>query len=190
MDISPELVSLSSELAIVAGKVTVETIIDKIQTIKKLKNKNESIEGLIEIINGLIDDKNRLIQISRAYEEKLINQKITDTEIDYVTESLIPLIKTMLDGTDNKKELEQQIDIIKSICSKETINILQILGFNFKKAIGEPLTELVASLIESNIPNKKNLELQIAIQNREIEYFKVIQNEEAYNRLLDIMNKK
>ena len=70
-------------------------------------------------------------------------------------------------------------------------NMLQILGFNFKKAVGEPLTELVASLIRSNInTNDRNMELQILSQQRELEYFKICQDEEAYKRLMNGVNNK
>ena len=48
--------------------------------------------------------------------------------------------------------------MIKPILSKETFNILQILGFNFKKAIGEPMTEWIASLIKSKINDEKSTE--------------------------------
>lgn len=192
MDVSPELVALGTELASIAGKLSVEAIFDKIRTAKKSGDKDETIRNLEEIINDLIEDKNSLIQISRAYEEKLINQKISDSEIEYITDSLIPLIEQMvsMSDNDNKDKLQEQICAIKSICSKETINILQILGFNFKKAIGEPLTNLIASLIESKAPNNKNLELQMAMQQREIEWFKVIQDEEAYQRLINILHKQ
>ncbi len=68
---------------------------------------------------------------------------------------------------------------------------MQILGFNFKHAIGEPLTELIAALISSKIPDStgKELELQVLIQQREIEYLKVCQDNEAYERLLKVFNK-
>jgi hypothetical protein len=39
------------------------------------------------------------------------------------------------------------MEIIKPLLSVETLTVLQLLGFNFKQAIGEPLTELVAGLI-------------------------------------------
>lgn len=72
MDMSPEMIALGTELASIAGKKSVEAIFDKIKTVKQKGNKDEIIGNLEEIINELIADKNSLIQISRAYEEKLI----------------------------------------------------------------------------------------------------------------------
>ena len=80
---------------------------------------------------------------------------------------------------------------LRPLLSKETFNILQLLGFNYKKAIGEPLTELINGLITSQIPanSEKNIEYQILNTQREIEYFKILQEEESYQRLLEINNR-
>ena len=93
---------LSSELAAILGKKTVEALFDKINAIKKKGEKDEIINNLEEIINELISDKNRLIQISQAYEEKLIAQKITTKEINYITESIIPLLEKLVDESDSE----------------------------------------------------------------------------------------
>lgn len=186
MEFTPELAVLGTELATIVGRKSVEAIFDKIKAVKQKGDKDEIISNLEEIINELIADKNSLIQISQAYEEKLITQKITDTEIEYITDSIIPLLEKLVkeSGSDNGEKVQEGINVIKSILSKETFNILQILGFNFKKALGEPVTEYVASLIQSKIHNDKSIELQLLIQQREIEYLKICQDEDAYSRLL------
>ena len=189
MNLSPELIALGTELATIAGRKSVEAIFDKIRTVKEKGNKDEIIGNLEEIINELIADKNRLIQISQAYEENLIAQRITEDEINYITDSIIPLFEQMIDGSDPEtaEKMQSGIDIIKPILSKETFNILQILGFNFKSAIGEPLTELLASLIRAKInTSDKSLNIQILTQQREVEYLKICQDEQAYNRLMTI----
>ena len=48
----------------------------------------------------------------------------------------------------NKIELEQ----LKKVISSETLTIKQLIGFNFKQAIREPLTLLTRKTIESRIP--------------------------------------
>lgn len=188
MDMSPEMIALGTELASIAGKKSVEAIFDKIKTVKQKGNKDEIIGNLEEIINELIADKNSLIQISRAYEEKLITQKITDTEIDYITQSIIPLLEQLIKESNpaESQKMQAGINMIKPILSKETFNILQILGFNFKKAIGEPMTEWIASLIKSKINDEKSTELQLLVQKREIEYLKLCQDKDSFQRLMSL----
>ena len=80
---------------------------------------------------------------------------------------------------------------LRPLLSKETFNILQILGFNYKKAIGEPLTELIKELIISQVPSnsEKDKEYQTLSLQREIEFLKIIQNAEAYQRFLHLNEK-
>ncbi len=192
MELTPEMIALGTELATIAGRKSVEAIIDKIRTVKNKGDKDEIINNLEEIINELISDKNRLIQISQAYEENIITQKITQDEIDYITNSIIPLLEDVLKQStnDDSGKIQDGINAIKPILSKEIYNIMQIWGFNFKEAIGEPLTELLAAFIRSKInTSEKSLELQMLVGQREVEYLKICQDEEAYNRLMSIYQK-
>lgn len=191
MELTPEMLTLGTEVATIAGRKSVEAIFDKIKVLKKKGDKDEIISNLEEIINELIADKNSLIQISQAYEEKLITQKITENEMDYITKSVIPLLeKFVKQGNDDGGKIQEGLDIIKPLLSKETFNIMQILGFNLKKAIGEPLTELLASYIRSQI-NKSTVDgvtIQMMEKQREIEYLKICQDEDAFNRLISIFH--
>ena len=74
MDIPQEVITLGAELATLTSKKSVEAICDKIRTVKKKSDKEEVIRNLEEIVNELIEDKNDLIRIAHAYEEKLITQ--------------------------------------------------------------------------------------------------------------------
>lgn len=193
MELTKDIVALGNESTSIAKKRSAQVVMDKIIAVKQKGNSDEIISNLEEIINELISDKNRLIQISQAYEEILITQKISKDEIDYLSNSVIPLLEEFLAQSDqeNGEKIQSGIDTIKPILSKEFFNILQILGFNFKKAVGEPLTEWVASLIRANInTNDRNMELQILSQQREIEYFKICQDEEAYKRLMNEVGNK
>ena len=189
MELTPEMITLGTELASIAGRKSVEAIFDKIRTVKKKGDKDEIISNLEEIINDLISDKNRLIQISQAYEENLITQKITQEEIDYITNSIIPLLEEFLkqSSQDDSRKIQDGINAIKPILSKEIFNIMQILGFNFKEAIGEPLTELLAAFLRTKInTTERSLEIQMLAQQREVEYLKICQDKKAYNRLMSI----
>jgi len=194
MDVNPEMIRVTSEFAGHVGKRSVEAIFDKIRAVKKKGNQEEIISNLEEIINELISDKNQLIQITQAYEEQLITQKMSENDIEYITKSIVPLLEDLLEqsGGQDAENIRKGIDIFKPILSKETFNILQMLGFNFKEAIGEPLTKLTSALISSKIPTtvERTTELQILIEKRQIEYLKVVQNEKAYQRLLKAYGKQ
>lgn len=45
-----------------------------------------------------------------------------------------------------RKSIEQLVDLIQV----DTLRTMQLLGFNYREAIGEPLTELVANSIKES----------------------------------------
>ena len=66
------------------------------------------------------------------------------------------LASAMLKGEDELAKVEKQVasyEQIKALISVDTLKTMQLLGFNYKAAIGEPLTQICADAI-SNIGNK------------------------------------
>lgn len=187
MELTPEMVSLGSELALIAGK-SAEAIFDRIRAAKEKGDDKQTIVKLEGLINELIQDKNMLTTIAQAYKEKLMAQTITDNEIEYISEQLLPLIEEMVSQSNSGDavKIRAGIKVLKPVLSKETFTIMQILGFNFKEAIGEPLTKLVAGLISEKIPNEHAVENSMIQAEREIEYLKICQDEGAFERLQKI----
>jgi len=184
---NPALIKASISLGTLAAKNSTQAIFDKIKTSKVKNSSEETIASLEEIINNLIAEKNELISIAQFYDAQLVSQKISEVDIQYITTNLLPLLEKMLEESDQKNNI-QNLEIFKPLLSKETFNILQLLGFNFKKALGEPLTELINGLISSQIRDNsdKTIEYQILNAQREIEYFKMLQDEDAYQRFLEL----
>jgi hypothetical protein len=63
----------------------------------------------------------------------------------------VPLLEQFADGMDDAEageQLKNQIQAFKPLLSVETVNILQLLGFNFRQGIGTPLTQRLQALIE------------------------------------------
>ncbi|HDR1586374.1 TPA: hypothetical protein QB446_001944, partial [Pasteurella multocida] len=85
-----QLIELGIKLSEALAKNTASAIFTKVKAIKAKKDDKETINELEEIIQELISDKNELLQISQAYQQELTAQKITDTEIEYITQKLIP----------------------------------------------------------------------------------------------------
>ncbi|MDO5054920.1 MAG: hypothetical protein Q4D86_06310 [Pasteurella oralis] len=145
-----QLIELGIKLSEALARNTASAIFTKVKAIKAKKDDKETINELEEIIQELISDKNELLQISQAYQQELTAQKITDTEIEYITQKLIPKLQELSIATGHN--IDDTVRIFSPIISKETLTILQLLGFNFRKAIGEPLTILLEKMILSKLP--------------------------------------
>ncbi|MFH4347122.1 hypothetical protein WAJ13_21950, partial [Acinetobacter baumannii] len=69
---------------------------------KESGDKDKIISNLETIINDLIQEKNQVIQIAQAYDEKLITQKISEDDITYITTTIIPLLEELMKNSDNE----------------------------------------------------------------------------------------
>lgn len=148
------------KLADSAVRNTAGIVTDKITKIKAKRDDKQTIRELEDIVNELLEDKSELIRIAKTYEQELVSQKITEKDIKYITDNVLPLLEKFVPA--NQKET---VDQIKSVISVETLTIMQLLGFNYKRAIGEPLTALLQKTIESKIPadSTTNQKMQLAI---------------------------
>lgn len=185
------LAELGVKLTESAVRNTAGTISDKISSIKAKRDDRQTVRELEDIINTLLDDKSELVRIAQTYEQELVSQKISDEDIEYITTKLIPLTETFIEKTEDEKERaksQENLDMVKAVLSKETITVMQLIGFNFKKAIGEPLTSLIRRLIESKMPvNDAELKrLNVINSNLSIE---IAKDEAATNRLMNLLGR-
>lgn len=190
MDLDPQLLELGVRLADSAARNTAASIATRVKTGKTAKQDREAIVALEEIITDLSQDRNELLQIAQAYKEQLVGQTISEADVEYITSQLIPRLKefTMMtagaQGTDGDTA-QEMINLLSPLLSVETLPILQLLGFNFKRAIGEPLTDLVARAISARAGPDPTavVELQRLGVERELAYVEVARDEDAYARL-------
>ncbi len=186
------LAEMGVKLTESAVRNTAGAISDKISSIKAKRDDKQTIRELEDIVNNLLDDKSELVRIAQAYEQELISQKISDADITYITDTLVPLIEKFINGIEDEAERaknQSYLDTVKSIISKEMITVMQLIGFNFKKAIGEPLTVLLSRMIESKIP-ESDLELKrlnLINSNLSIEISK---DEDSYKRFLKLIGRE
>ena len=180
------LAELGAKIAESAVRNTAGAISDKISSIKAKRDDKQTIRELEDI-----DDKNELVRIAHAYEQELISQKISDEDIAYITNTLVPLIEKLIDGIEDENERAKSqayINTIKNIVSKEMITVLQLVGFNFKQAVGEPLTTLIKRVIESKIPIN-DIELRrLSVLNSNLS-IEISRDKEAYERLMRLIDR-
>ena len=141
------ITALTKQLAIVVLNNTATQVADNVEKARAQIDKEKTTAALEQIINELVRDKAELTRIAQAYEQELASQKITKKELEYITENILPLLDKFI-PEDQKETVEQ----LSSLLSVETLAVMQLLGFNYKRAIGEPLTVLLQKTIESKIP--------------------------------------
>lgn len=193
----PELQRLGAELAQVAVRNSAGAVADRIRAVKAKKRDRETVAELEEIVSGLLADKSELTRIAQAYEEELVAQRMSSSDIEYISTNFVPLLKQLIEkgaersGSDDG-EVQEIIDLVQPIVSVETVTVLQLLGFNFRKGVGEPLTRLVGRLIESRTAGDPiaSHEIQRLSLQREVAYLEVARDPEAYDRLTRMLGQQ
>lgn len=167
--------------------MTAGAVFDQMRAIKARRNDKETINEFEDIINSLIADKNELVRIAEAYKQELVAQQISEADIRYITENFIPRLEEMMRQSPSvatDANVQQTLDGIKSLLSVEMLTVLQLVGFNFKRAIGEPLTLLAQKLIASRVPQDPQGQLEVSRLNLtfNIELAQIAQSKTATER--------
>lgn len=193
----PHLIDLSTRLAEVAVRSTASSIGSKIKAVKSSRDDKKIIAEMNDLIYDLLDDKQELESIAKAYQEEFIGQKLNKEDLEYISKTVVPMLKDFLQKIADTQEdpiekskttkLIESLDAFKSLLSIQTLNVLQLIGFNFKQGIGEPLTDLLKRNIDGSIKHGQARYNELAME-REIEYLKIVQDEEAFNRFRSIQN--
>lgn len=93
---------------------------------------------------------------------------------------MIPVVEKLADLSEADDETQEVVGAVKSLVSVETVTIMQLVGFNFRRAIGEPLTALVERLILEQVPSTGvSEELRVLNARREVAYLEALSNPEA-----------
>lgn len=180
MDLPQELIELGIRLTETATRNTASAIASRIGAANASGKKDEAVAALEDIVNELVADKQELTRIAQAYQAELVAQRLSSGDVRYIADTVLPLLEKVAAANPNGQQLAQQLDTLKPILSAETANVLQLLGFNFRRAIGEPLTNLTASAIESRV--NRSEEIQIETLKREQLYIQLAMDPEAHAR--------
>ena len=152
-EVTNVIATLGAELTTYAVKGTVSAVSTKVKSIKNEKNIETLKNNYDEIISELLEEREDIIRIAQTYRAELEKVEISDKDIEHLHKT----IETVLDILSSflGKEQIESIKPLKDIVNVDTLKTMQLLGFNYKDAIGVPLTKLCATAIE-NIGNKRN----------------------------------
>lgn len=146
------LFEMGISLTELAVKGTATAVANKIKTVKDEKNAEKLRNTYDEIVNELLAERDEAVRIAQAYKSELDRIVISDEDINHLNATatrLLDLIKTFSPELDTNS-----FEAIKDLISVDTLKTMQLLGFNYKAAIGEPLTKICANAV-SSIGNKK-----------------------------------
>lgn len=190
MDMTSEVIELGVRLAESAARNTATAITDKVRTLRASAKKDEAISGLEEIINNLIADKSELTRIAQSYQSELVSQRLNAGDVKYITDTVFPLLEDLVDrmSGDQGETMRKSLTALKPLLSVETANVLQLLGFDFRRAFGIPLTKLAETAILKRANHSE--QLQLAATEREKLYIQLALDPAAFERFQRLFGAK
>ncbi len=158
-----ELFGLGTSLTELAIKGTATAVSNKIKAIKEEKNVEKIRRTYDEIINELLDEREEAVRIAQAYKSELEKVVISDEDIQHLHNTVSRILEIIKDiqmtnaeplGEAAVEAVNNQVrsyEQIKELISVDTLKTMQLLGFNYKVAIGEPLTLMLKNFILSKV---------------------------------------
>lgn len=186
-----ELLGLGTALTELAVKGTATAVSSKIKAIKEEKSAEKIRSTYDEIINELLNEREEAVRIAQAYKSELEKVVISDEDIQHLHNTvsrILEIIKESQIASDEavdaiKKQVETY-EQIKALISVDTLKTMQLLGFNYKAAIGEPLTLMLKNFILSKVIEPDSLiTLQKIVTPEMVE---ILKDETAYENFKQI----
>jgi len=160
------LIDMGVSLTELAVKGTVSTVSKKIRAAKEIKEVEKLRSTYDEIVNEILLEREEAVRIAQAYKSELERIVISDEDIEHLHNTVarlleiikaFQLVSAITKGEEEVENVKKQVESyeqIKELISVDTLKTMQLLGFNYKAAIGEPLTQICANAI-ANLGNKQ-----------------------------------
>ena len=193
---TPELLALGTSLAELAVKGTATAVSSKIRAIKEEKNIDKIRNTYDEIINELLNEREEAVRIAQAYKSELEKVVISDEDIQHLHNTVSRILEIIKEiqissvkrrGPEAVNAVKAQVESyeqIKELISVDTLKTMQLIGFNYKSAIGEPLTLMLKNLILSKVIEPDSLKAFEKIVTPEM--VEILKDETAYENFLKI----
>ena len=161
------LVEMGVSLTELAVKGTASAVTKKIRAVKDIKDAEKLRTTYDALINEVLQEREEVVRIAQAYKSELERIVISDEDIEHLhntVSNILEIFKNIqLAGVDPQDTLgvmrvQKQIETmeqVKNLISVDTLKTMQLLGFNYKAAIGEPLTQICSRAILS-LTERKN----------------------------------
>lgn len=147
------VINLSSKILEVRGKTSYAWLEGKRAKVQVAKNTEEIKQVYEEVIAQFSQANAEFEMIAREYKDMYEQVSISDDDIEFLYNTLSDLIDFFA------KEDPQQAEALKSIIrliNKDMLKTMQLLGFNYREAIGVPLTNACAEFITNKLVPPSN----------------------------------
>lgn len=193
---TPELLARGTSLAELVVKGTATAVSSKIRAIKEEKNIDKIRNTYDEIINELLNEREEAVRIAQAYKSELEKVVISDEDIQHLHNTVSRILEIIKEiqissvkshGPEAINAVKAQVESyeqIKELISVDTLKTMQLIGFNYKAAIGEPLTLMLKNLILSKVIEPDSLKAFEKIVTPEM--VEILKDKTAYQNFLKI----
>lgn len=192
-----ELVALGTNLAQMAVKGTATAVSAKIRAIKDEKNAEKIRNTYDEIVNELLSEREEAIRIAQAYKSELEKVVISDEDIQHLHNTVANVLKIMTDiqiadaerageaAVKTVKERTKVYEQFMELISVDTLKTMQLIGFNYKAAIGEPLTLMLKNFLLSKVKEPDSVSMFEKVLTPEL--VEILKDDTAYKNFREIL---
>lgn len=192
-----EFLRLGTALAELAVKGTATAVSNKVRAIKEEKNIERIRNTYDEIISELLSEREEAVRIAQAFKAELEKVVISDEDIQHLHNTvsrILEIIKKMQissaepageEAVEAVKAQVESYEQIKELISVDTLKAMQLIGFNYKSAIGEPLTLMLKNFILSKVTEPDSLKAFEKVVTPEM--VEILKDDTAYENFLKIM---
>lgn len=191
-----ELFNLGVALTELAVKGTATAVTSKIRAIKEEKNAEKIRNKYDEIVNELLNERGEAVRIAQAYKSELEKVVISDDDIQHLHNTVSRILEIIKnnqialaeqrgkEAVENVKSQVKSYEQIKELISVDTLKTMQLIGFNYKSAIGEPLTLMLKNFILSKVVEPDSLKAFEKMMTPEM--VEILKNKTAYENFKEI----
>lgn len=152
--VTEELVKTVLNLTSLIVKGTATLVNSKVQSLREERSADKLRNTYDEIINELLLEREEALRIAQVYKEEYERVNIGDKDIEYLHNTLAQFISLLSSFTPIEEGQQDSMKNLVSLLNKDTLKTMQLLGFNYREAIGEPLTEVCSNAIKEKLGGK------------------------------------
>lgn len=147
LSIFSNFITLSEKFTELKGKNNFSWLEGEKAKARASKNLDDVRATYENIISTFQQDNADLENIAGRFKDMYEQIFITDEDIELLHKTLKNFVDVMASTEMISEDDKDKFDVLIKLVSKDLLKTMQLLGFNYKEAIGQPLTIAVSNMI-------------------------------------------